>query len=138
MVIPSVCALFSDEPLKIKRRPMLRDMGFYMVTLFLTTVFLLSGHEIVLWEAAVLTFIYVIYVATVVFSHSIRRRYQRDVRGQVLVRCDSFVIREKERRAQIAAGTYVEEGKPTKTGDKKPKQRVEYKDSKESKASGSA
>jgi len=123
MVIPAVCALFSDEPLRIKRRPMFRDMGFYMLILFLVTLFLQSGHEIVLWEAAVLTFIYIVYVLTVVFSHSVRRRYLRDVRGQVLVRCDSFVIREKERRAQIASGI-----DPENTESKeKPNQRVEYK-----------
>lgn len=100
MIIPSTCAMFSEGPLRIKRRPMLRDMVFYSVCLFLTTMFIFTDNEIVLWEATVLVVIYIIYVATVVFSRSVRRRYLRDVKGQVLVKCDSFVIRERERRAQ--------------------------------------
>jgi len=97
MIIPAICAIFSHEALSIKRRPFARDAGFYSIALFATIMFL-QDEQIMLYEAAVLVGLYICYVLTVVFGHSVRKKYLAKFKGLVLERQDSFVTREKEKR----------------------------------------
>jgi len=97
MIIPAICAIFSDKALSIKRRPFARDAGFYSIALFATIMFL-QDENIMCYEAAILVGLYICYVLTVVFGRSVRKKYLRKVKGVVLERQDSFVTREKEKR----------------------------------------
>lgn len=97
MIIPAICAIFSSEALSIKRRPFARDAGFYSIALFATIIFL-HDEQIMCYEAAILVGLYICYVLTVVFGHSVRKKYLSTFKGVVLERQDSFVTREKERR----------------------------------------
>jgi len=98
MIIPAICAIFSNEPLSIKRRPMARDVGFYAIAL-LATVLFSRDEKIMCYEAAILCGLYVCYVLTVVFGRSVRIIYLRVVKGIILETQESFVIREKAKRA---------------------------------------
>jgi len=100
MIIPAICAIFSSEALSIKRRPFARDAGFYSIGLFATILFL-HDEQIVCYEAAILLGLYICYVLTVVFGHSVRKKYLSKFKGVVLERQDSFVTREKERRKSM-------------------------------------
>jgi len=97
MIIPAICSIFSSETLSIKRRPFARDAGFYSLALIATIIFL-HDEQIMCYEAAILVGIYICYVLTVVFGHSVRKEYLSTFKGVVLQRQDSFVTREKERR----------------------------------------
>lgn len=97
MIIPAICSIFSDKALSIKRRPFARDAGFYSIALFATIMFL-QDENIMCYEAAILVGLYICYVLTVVFGHSVRKKYLIKFKGLVLERQDSFVIREKEKR----------------------------------------
>jgi len=96
MLIPASCALFSERELKLKRRPMLRDMGFYIIAL-LTMVLSLEDGKIVYWEAAILFVTYVVYVLTVVCGRRVRKTYLKKVKGKVLQNEVNFVMLEKKR-----------------------------------------
>jgi K+-dependent Na+/Ca+ exchanger-like protein len=73
MCIPSACTLFSgsDEPLIIKRRPLLRDVLFYSSALAALCVFFADG-VIDLPEAGVLISLYALYILVVFFSPKVR------------------------------------------------------------------
>jgi sodium/potassium/calcium exchanger 4 len=76
LLIPAICTLFSPTtPVEIKRRPLLRDVIFYFVSLLLVIWFILDG-EITLIEAGILCGLYVIYLLVVVFSSKIRLHFQ--------------------------------------------------------------
>jgi len=97
MIIPSICAICSDKALLIKRRPFARDAGFYSLALFATIMFL-RDDNIMCYEAAILVGLYIAYVLTVVFGHSVRKKYLAKFKGLVLERQDSFVVREQQKR----------------------------------------
>jgi len=102
LIIPAACITFCDGTMEVEGGPMLRDIVFYLVSLFLTTTFMITGTKIVLWEAAVLLVIYVIYVATIVFSPFTILKYLTGVRGQVLLNANcSNEAREKVRRRSV-------------------------------------
>jgi len=96
MLIPASCALYSNRVMYVKRRPMLRDITFYSGAL-LMMILLLQDGQIVLWEAAALCGIYILYVLTVVYGHSVRRRYLWSIKGQTLPQEKNFVLLERER-----------------------------------------
>jgi len=104
MIIPAICAIFSDQALMIKRRPFARDAGFYCLALLLTIMFL-QDENIMCYEAAILVGMYICYVLTVVFGHSVREKYLAKFKGLVLERQDSFVLREKEKRKSRTPST---------------------------------
>jgi len=95
MLIPASCALFSERELKLKRRPMLRDMGFYVIAL-LTMVLSLEDGKIMHWEAGILFVTYVLYVLTVVCARRVRKKYLKEVKGKVLQNEINFVMLEKK------------------------------------------
>jgi len=75
-VIPATCAFSSSVPLMLKRRPLLRDEGFYMLCL-LTLIFIIWDGLVVLWECVLLVTIYVVYLSVVIFATPVRRYYRR-------------------------------------------------------------
>lgn len=80
LAIPGVCGVFAQNPLEIKRRPLLRDITFYSICL-LSVCFAFADGLITTAEAALLLGIYVVFVVTVVFSRSVRIQYQTEVLG---------------------------------------------------------
>jgi len=111
MIIPATCAIFSNEPLSIKRRPMARDVGFYAAAL-LATILFLRDEKIMCYEAAILCGLYICYVLTVVFGRNVRMTYLRKVKGLIIERQDSFVIREKAKRATSGGTLRSDMGAP--------------------------
>jgi len=75
-VIPAVSALFAPDTLQLKRRPLLRDVGFYSVGLVLLVIFFGDGM-IQLHEAVTLVCCYALYVLVVAVSPSVREWYQQ-------------------------------------------------------------
>jgi len=129
MIIPAICAIFSDEALSIKRRPFARDAGFYSIALFLTIIFL-QDENIMCYEAAILVSLYIAYVLTVVLGRSVREKYLAKFKGLVLERQDSFVLREKEKRNKSRAPS-------TRTDIKTPLLQNSNKTSKQNRTLGS-
>jgi Ca2+/Na+ antiporter len=76
LVIPGACALSTEGgvELLLKRRPLLRDVAAYAISLILLCIFFSDG-VIETYEGAILVAFYVVYVITVFFSPSIRQWY---------------------------------------------------------------
>lgn len=98
LVIPGACALAIDGgvDLLLKRRPLLRDVVAYTISLGLLCVVFADGI-IEPYEGAILVIFYVIYVLTVCFSPTIRQWYRRRVLRKVPKKRKSFV---KQRPSQ--------------------------------------
>eukprot|EP00755_Sulcionema_specki_P018324 Sspe_Gene.66615::Locus_39350_Transcript_1_1_Confidence_1.000_Length_2253::g.66615::m.66615/K13751/SLC24A3, NCKX3; solute carrier family 24 (sodium/potassium/calcium exchanger), member 3 len=75
MLIPGFCGVFggADEPLVLKRRPLLRDVGTYAVGIVELCVFFHDG-KILISEAAIMVSTYVLYIIIVIVSPKIRQR----------------------------------------------------------------
>eukprot|EP00658_Telonema_sp_P-2_P084525 TRINITY_DN9401_c0_g1_i1.p1 TRINITY_DN9401_c0_g1~~TRINITY_DN9401_c0_g1_i1.p1 ORF type:complete len:576 (+),score=160.92 TRINITY_DN9401_c0_g1_i1:191-1918(+) len=84
LVIPSACALSAFTPegdpleLKLKRRPLLRDLGTYAISLLELCIFFGDG-KIVTYEAAIMVGTYVVYMCVVVLGNPVRSWYRREV-----------------------------------------------------------
>eukprot|EP00605_Chrysophyceae_sp_TOSAG23-4_P002303 GSChrysophyteH1.ASY1.ANO1.2549.1 assembled CDS len=74
LIIPSACALATDDSieLKLKRRPLLRDITSYTILLFMLYFFLRDG-TITFSESLSLVLFYCCYVLVVIMSPKIRR-----------------------------------------------------------------
>jgi len=96
MVIPAICALSAAEVLEIKRRPMARDFVFYAASLF-ATIMALRDNKIEWWEPLILVCLYIAFVLTVICGRRVRGLYMKAT-GRVLLKQESFVIREQKRR----------------------------------------
>ena len=94
LVIPGACALATDGgvDLLLKRRPLLRDVSAYTISLALLCIFFSDG-VIQPYEGAVLVAFYIIYVITVIFSPSIRQWYRHRFLRKVPKKRKSFVKR---------------------------------------------
>ena len=94
LIIPGACALFSDGiELKLKRRPLLRDIGFYAALLVMLYCFLQDGI-ITMGESLTLVLTYVVYVSVVVLSPKIRRNYRRRFLKRAVKKRKSFVNKD--------------------------------------------
>jgi len=87
-VIPATCAFSSSAPLMLKRRPLLRDEGFYMISL-LTLIFIIWDGLVVFSECVMLVTIYLFYLSVVIFATPVRR-YYRKFKGLVVKDNSSF------------------------------------------------
>lgn len=98
LVIPGACALAIDGgvELLLKRRPLLRDVCAYTISLGLLCI-IFSDGIIEPYEGGILVIFYVIYVITVVFSPSIRQWYRHRFLRKVPKKRKSFV---KQRPSQ--------------------------------------
>jgi len=75
-MIPATCAFSSAEPLMLKRRPLMRDEGFYMLSL-LTLIFIIWDGVVVFQECVLLVSVYVCYLCVVIFAAPVRLLYGR-------------------------------------------------------------
>jgi len=75
-MIPATCAFSSSAPLMLKRRPLLRDEGFYMLSL-LTLIYIIWDGLVVLWECALLVATYLLYLSVVIFATPVRSYYRK-------------------------------------------------------------
>jgi len=73
-MIPATCAFSSSAPLMLKRRPLLRDEGFYMLSL-LTLIYVIYDSVVVFSECVMLVSVYVCYLAVVIFASPVRQYY---------------------------------------------------------------
>jgi len=83
-LIPAVCGLASgtaEEPLTLKRRPLIRDEMGYLISL-LALIYIIDDGVVHAWEAAILLVIYILYLLVIVFSHSVRVWYISEILGQ--------------------------------------------------------
>ena len=114
LIIPGACALFSDGiELKLKRRPLLRDIGFYAVLLVMLYFFLQDGI-IELSESLTLVLTYVVYVSVVVLSPKIRRNFRKRFLKRVVKKRKSFVNKDNKSKGNVdndAIAALIEEDK---------------------------
>lgn len=87
-MIPATCAFSSEKPLMLKRRPLLRDEGFYMLSL-LSLIYVIWDGLVVFSECVMLVAVYVMYLSVVIFASPVRR-YYRKWRGLIIKRDTSF------------------------------------------------
>jgi len=87
-MIPATCAFSSSGPLMLKRRPLLRDEGFYMLSL-LTLIYIIYDSVVVFSECVMLVSVYVCYLAVVIFASPVRQ-YYRKCKGLDISKRSSF------------------------------------------------
>jgi len=75
-MIPATCAFSSSAPLMLKRRPLLRDEGFYILSL-LTLIYVIYDAVVVFSECVLLVSVYVCYLAVVIFASPVRQYYRK-------------------------------------------------------------
>jgi len=75
-MIPATCAFSSPKPLMLKRRPLLRDEGFYLLALF-TLIYVIYDSVVVFSECVMLVSVYVCYLAVVIFASPVRQYYRK-------------------------------------------------------------
>mmetsp|Transcript_18649 Transcript_18649/g.25979 ORF Transcript_18649/g.25979 Transcript_18649/m.25979 type:complete len:428 (-) Transcript_18649:155-1438(-) len=97
LLIPGFCALFTDGPLEIKRRPMLRDMMFYALALTLLSIFFHDGSVGPL-ESCILAATYLAYLCVVWISPILRRKW-RERQGEIVMDSRSFVQLAEEEKS---------------------------------------
>mmetsp|Transcript_42645 Transcript_42645/g.76476 ORF Transcript_42645/g.76476 Transcript_42645/m.76476 type:complete len:493 (+) Transcript_42645:131-1609(+) len=89
-IIPGACGLFAMDTLKLKRRPLARDIGFYSVALvLLCSAF--ADSVIVLGEAAAMVALYGVYMLVVICSSRVREVYRVQCLGRAPTPRRSFV-----------------------------------------------
>ena len=100
LLIPGVCALAvtDDIQLRLKRRPLLRDVGTYAVSLGLLCIFFHDG-VIEFYEAATLVALYGVYVVVVVCAPKVRRVFRVHILGKKHKAHISFIQQAKNREA---------------------------------------
>ena len=113
-VIPCACALSATETLKLKRRPLLRDIMTYGLALACLCIFFGDGEIQLFPDAICLVLIYVLYIIVLVLSPKIRR-YYRLRRGKV-VRTTTFV---EDQRNSNRQKRLLEEGEDEDTEENK-------------------
>ena len=75
MLIPGICGVSSKSDLILKRRPLTRDVIFYVICLG-GLVFFLMDEYIYPLEGIYLLLIYIAYVLLLVFAPMVRRSYR--------------------------------------------------------------
>ena len=110
--IPAMCCFSSEIALELKRRPLLRDEGFYLIALFTLCAAFHDG-KIVFMESVFLVLVYCGHLATVVTSPWVRKTYRYKVKGidmEPKGAHESFVHKaraELERQRSLKKGIYT-------------------------------
>lgn len=94
LLIPGACAIFAEDTLILKRRPLMRDVLFYMLSLICLDVFF-QDNKIDMTESIVLVTLYFVYIFVLVISPKIRLHLKRKAyaaRGETLLPQKSFVL----------------------------------------------
>ena len=75
MMIPGICGIASKTDLILKRRPLTRDVIFYLFCIAGLVIFLTDGTIYPL-EGVYLLAIYVTYILTLILAPMVRRNYR--------------------------------------------------------------
>eukprot|EP00301_Raphidiophrys_heterophryoidea_P028124 c9996_g1_i1.p1 GENE.c9996_g1_i1~~c9996_g1_i1.p1 ORF type:complete len:454 (+),score=81.70 c9996_g1_i1:56-1363(+) len=95
LVIPALCALAAPGgSLELKRRPLVRDILFYLLSLFSVVMSFRDG-VITPFEGLALVLIYVVYLLVVVFASQVRILYNERMNTQLLQKA-CFVLQHRE------------------------------------------
>jgi Ca2+/Na+ antiporter len=110
LLIPGVCALSvtDDIQLRLKRRPLLRDVGTYAISLGLLCLFFADG-VIQFYEAATLVCVYGVYVTVVVCAPKVRRVFRTHVLGKKQKKQVSFIQQAREREAAALRSSLLDQ-----------------------------
>jgi K+-dependent Na+/Ca+ exchanger-like protein len=137
-MIPATCAFSSSAPLMLKRRPLLRDEGFYMLSL-LTLIYIIYDSVVVFSECVMLVSVYVCYLAVVIFAAPVRQ-YYRKTKG-LEVKRSSFA----EKQLSVEDGNFglqqpllSAEGEPITAAEEATKGLLEDEEDEEDSALGTA
>lgn len=98
LLIPGACAIFAEDVLVLKRRPLIRDIVFYLISLVCLCWFF-QDSRIDLHEAAILVSLYFVYIIVLVISPKIRlylKKKSYAKRGETLLPQKSFVLQNRE------------------------------------------
>ncbi len=99
---PGLCGLLVKENLVLKRRPILRDAGFYLLIVALLASF--TADSTIEWfEGFILMLVYIAYLVVVVMSSKVRARWLRKKYG-ITVKHKSFVAGADESDDEDLAG----------------------------------
>ena len=79
-LIPGLCAMAVPMPMQLKRRPFLRDVIFYLVSLALLFSVLQRGEVLVL-DAFIMVALYAFYLVVIVMAPKVRECYRVHVDG---------------------------------------------------------
>lgn len=74
-LIPGICGLATKRDLELKRRPLSRDVVFYLFSLAGLVYFLWDGTIYPL-EGMYLILIYVVYITVLIMAPMVRRQYR--------------------------------------------------------------
>lgn len=83
MLIPGICGMSTKRDLELKRRPLSRDVIFYIFCIIGLIIFLEDGTVYAL-ESIYLLCIYIAYILVLIFAPMVRRSYR--IRKHVIVR----------------------------------------------------
>lgn len=75
MLIPGLCGMATKRDLELKRRPLTRDVIFFILCIIGLVIFLEDGTVYPL-EGIYLLAIYVCYILVLVFAPMVRRSYR--------------------------------------------------------------
>lgn len=76
LLAPGLCAIYANEPLVLKRNPLIRDIVAYLVAVIALVMFISNDDdvgEIDLAEAIILAMIWVIYIIVTVFGPKFKK-----------------------------------------------------------------
>lgn len=76
LLAPGLCAIYANEPLVLKRNPLIRDIVAYLVAVIALVLFISNDDdvgEIDLAEAIILAIIWVIYIIVTVFGPKFKK-----------------------------------------------------------------
>ncbi|KAI1700857.1 sodium/calcium exchanger protein [Ditylenchus destructor] len=69
-----VATIIFAKPFDVMRRPVIRDIFFYLVSLSFLVFIVLYDNQVYLWQAVVFLLLYLVYAMTVVWSININKR----------------------------------------------------------------
>lgn len=75
MLIPGICGMAAKRDLELKRRPLTRDVIFYILSIVGLVIFLSDGRIYPL-EGIYLLLIYLCYILLLIFAPMVRRSYR--------------------------------------------------------------
>ena len=75
MLIPGMCGMAAKRDLELKRRPLTRDVIFYILSIIGLVIFLSDGRVYPL-EGIYLMLIYLFYILLLIFAPMVRRSYR--------------------------------------------------------------
>lgn len=75
MLIPGMCGMAAKRDLELKRRPLTRDVIFYILSIIGLVIFLSDGRVYPL-EGIYLMLIYLCYILLLIFAPMVRRSYR--------------------------------------------------------------